>query len=122
MVSLAPVMVSCAWSPVLIKPTEVASTVTFAIQELVLITSIWALDVLDVDVAAPRPLVLAPPVLAPLLEELELPETDSPTVRLTAATAPFIGDVIVAEASWSCADASWLFAAVSLTVGESVSG
>src|SRR5690349_8782693 len=113
-------MASCAWLPTLISPTELASTVALTIHEFSLMTSTCASEDEDEDEPVDEPPLPPFPPFPPFPPDDELPETDSPTVRFTSATTPAMGDVNVADLSWSSAEASWLFAAVSAAESAAV--
>ncbi len=116
--------VMTAWSPTLIWPTWVSSTLAFTTYEPFEMTTIWSLDELvpvpvepvpapPVPPAPPAPPVPPVPPDPPLLPvEPPLPDTCCPTVRLTEATVPVIGEVRVASASALCALVTWFWAAV----------
>jgi hypothetical protein len=106
---VAPVAVTVQVSPCLRLDRSAIPTVLFTSQVLVSTTTIWA----DDEVLAATMVVVPAPVVVE-----DVPFTLLLTVRLTWATTPAYGAVIVAperslwaEVSFACADASCAFAA-----------
>src|ERR1039457_3534765 len=102
-------VVITAWSPVLIRPTTVASTLAL-ITSLALITVIEGVDLPDPPPLDPPPLPppdSPPPDPPPLDPPPPPPVICWPAVNPTVTTMPSIGEVSVAPLSAALALSTW---------------
>src|SRR5579875_313931 len=128
-------VVSCTWSPFLIRPTSVSSTLADTVHCLSPTTTKSAVDELDEPLPAPVPVPEPVPVPVPLRpvppdpepvpppdpEPVPPPEPPdmSPTATFTVATVPAIGERSVAPESAVSAAVTALWAVATLASSAS---